>query len=316
MSVFATVGLGGRGKTLSTVARLWKKYKEGRPIWSNTPLVDLRLKFDSSSGRYFPYDLETFGESWAEHYVYDVDGVLKARDCELLLDELGAWLPADEHKDIPRAFRRLITQDRRNGLNIWWTYRHTRVWNEIRDNTCEYRFCYKYTILPTFPSLILQRSYDADDMKGKPLYYWFWVEPSVFDLYQTFAEVGGRDGKGYGLGALATKRGLVLERWGPHDLTISVRPEQLRCLREKFPERFADREPSRFFPTLGLLREELAGGGVRYYRPGDIGVPAPLPGLDPGGWEVPPPLPGPGGDGAVDFRELLKRAKRSDQAVT
>lgn len=303
MAVYATVGLGGRGKTLSTVARLWKKYKEGRPIWSNTPLVDLRLKFDHNKGCYVPYDDETFGESWAENYVYNVDDVLKACDCELLLDELGAWLPADEHKDIPRSFRRLITQDRRNGLNIWWTYRHTRVWNEIRDNTVEYRYCYRYG------PMIFQRCVDAEDAKGKPVYAWFWVEPSVFDLYQTWAEVGDRNGKGYGVGSMASKRGLVLTGWGPHDLTISVKPEQLKCLRRKFPERFG-LEPENSFPQLGLVRKVDRGGVVRYYRASDIPLPPPLPAPEVAGgsWEVPPPLPAPSPSGP-SFAELVRRAK-------
>lgn len=274
MAVYGTVGLGGKGKTLSTVARLWKKYKEGRVIWSNTPLVDLRVKYDDSMKKWVPVDPSLFGRSWAERYVYNIDDVLKARDCEILLDELGAWVPADEYRDIPKAFKRLITQDRRNGINIWWTYRHTRVWNEIRDNTVEYRYCYKYG-LPGLGSVVFQRSVDAEDPKSKPVFHWYFIDANTFNLYQTYAEVGDRTGQGYGMGALASKKGAVINNWGPHKLSLSVTPAQYRVLIDCYGPEALGLPGGGEAAILGMLREVDSFGQVKYLMPGPA-IPRPL----------------------------------------
>lgn len=272
MAVYGAIGHGGRGKTLSTVARLWKLYKQGRPIWSNTPLVDLRIRWDGSKP--VPVDKKTFGKSWAVNYVQSIEDVLKARDCELLLDEVGAWVPADEWKEIPKSFRRLITQDRRNGINIYWTYRHTRIWNELRDNTIEFRYTYKY-----LQYFIVQRCIDAENPKAKPVYDWFRVEPETFQLYQTWAEVGDRNGDGYGMGALASRRGFrIVENWGDHGLTLSVTQNQWLALLDQYgPEALGGSMVQPEAVALGMLREELPSGVVRYLRVSqDLPVPSPL----------------------------------------
>lgn len=270
MAVFGTVGHGGRGKTLSVVHRLWKRFKSGREIWSNTPLVDKRVRWNSSLKKWVPYDPKTFGLSWASRYVYTVEDVLDAAECDLLLDELGAWVPSDEHKTIPRSFRRLITQDRRNGLNIFWTYRHEGVWKEIRDNTVEIRRTYRYLWW------IFQRNEDCEDRKGKPLWAVFIVHPSVYDLYETFAQVGDRNGQGYGVGSRAIRDGRVLlTNWTEHGLTISLTPRQWEAFVHHFGyEALGMQNPE--VQKFGCIREVDEGGVVRY-RSLSGGVPLPLP---------------------------------------
>lgn len=200
MAIIGCIGRGGSGKTLRTVCRLWRLYKSGRTIVSNTPLVDLRYRWSVAAATFVPLDAATFGRSWASDYARTLDDVYTIADAEVFLDELAAWCPAHKHKSIPDEFRRVIAQDRREGLNIHWTHRTTKVFHEIRDNTKTIEQCVKW-----WGGLSQVVSYDPQD-PAERLKRFFLMQPRHFHLYQTFARVGSATGDGFGLGALARKQ--------------------------------------------------------------------------------------------------------------
>lgn len=189
-----TVGLGGRGKTLTTVQRLWRLYQaKGRQVYSNTPLIDLRVRRDPVQG-WVPVDLRTFGRSWAAGYVMSFEDIYRLDNCNVLLDEVGTWMHRSEWRDLPREVRQFLTQDRREGVDVWWTYRTTRVYHELWDNTGELSRCDRYG------SIIVRHVSDPQIPADKPSRVFHWVTPMVHDLYDTAFRVGGGDGTGYGQG--------------------------------------------------------------------------------------------------------------------
>lgn len=212
MAFFGATGAGGLGKTIYTVRELWHRYKHGRDIVSNTPLIDLRVKrvfpkqfwgglfslFQPRSEQiWVPVDPSTFGRSWAVGYIMKFDDLYNLDECECLIDEMGAWMPAHKHMAIPEEVRRFLAQDRREGVNIWWTHRTSRVFNVVLDSTIEIAEMDRYG--PWIIATLVDPQNRAPNKR--PLRKHFFVSPMLYDLYDTFARVGdGATGKGYGVG--------------------------------------------------------------------------------------------------------------------
>jgi hypothetical protein len=250
------VGRGGAGKTFSAVSYLWSLYKRGRAVYSTTPLVDLRVKWSPVLEMYVPVDALHFGLDWAAGYLTRFDEIYGLDNCEVFLDEVGGWMDAKDHSTIPDEVRRFLAQDRREGVNINWTHRTTRVFHYLLDNTAEVSRSTRYG------PLIWSKVFDPQDPKEQHNRFTV-VSPKVYDLYQTLARVGDSKGNGYGLGGRAGYRSggangklVRLDNWGPHGISIFCRPEQYNCLLRKFgPE------------AVGLHRDDNAGRGLYRYGP-------------------------------------------------
>lgn len=255
-----TVGRGGSGKSLTTVARLHALYKKGREIISNTPLIDLRVRKcmlpDGSQG-WLPVNAATFGTSWAAGYVTTFSSIYDLDNCEVFIDEMGAWMPKKDHAKIPDEVTRFLNQDRREGVNLWWTHRTTRVFYEVWDNTAELTRCTRYG-----PFVRMEQS-DPESPADKPVTKWEQVKPELFDLYDTYAKVGNASGEGYGQGKRINYSGKSTGRYWQGELEtvdgrslfakIPLREGQVVCMIRKFgPD------------SVGLLREENRSGFVRY----------------------------------------------------
>jgi hypothetical protein len=245
--------------------------QRGRLIYSNTPLVDLRVKFVqqgpvfcSHSGlrisypAWIPVDNATFGVDWAEGYVFKFEELYDLDNCEVLLDELASWMPSHKHSQIPDEVRRFLAQDRREGVNTWWTHRTTRVFHEVLENTADLVRCSRYG------PVIHLKSVDPEDKSGKAVHKFMSVQPQIYDLYQTFARVGAANGEGYGLGKRkgyqASGALIKLHDYGPHGHDLFVRRPHLVCLIRKFGPSF-----------VGLQREDAAAFGSsrpRYFLAG------------------------------------------------
>lgn len=256
-----TVGLGGRGKTYTTVQRLWRLHRHfGREVFSNTPLVDLRVcqRVTPNGVMWCPVNAETFGESWAAGYVTRFQDIYSLDNCEVLLDEVGTWMHKTEWNKMPMEVRQFLTQDRREGVNVWWTYRTTRVYFELWDNTGELTRCVRYG-----PFVFMTKS-DPEAPDERPTREVMTMTQAGHDLYDTFFRVGDGTGQGYGQGKrvlygqggrarfvyhrqLETVSGSFLE------CRIPLRPEQVAVMVRKFgPD------------SVGLVREQHPVGAVRY----------------------------------------------------
>ena len=116
-------------------------------------------------------------------------------NCECLIDEIGSWMPNHKHKEIPEGVRRFLAQDRREGVNIHWTHRTTRVFHEVLDNTAEIAFCQRWG------PLIIVRTHDPEEKDARASREFLIVNPGVYHRYDTFARVGSpEDAEGYGQG--------------------------------------------------------------------------------------------------------------------
>lgn len=232
----AFVGRGGSGKTFAAVRYLWGRWKRGRAIYSTTPLIDLRVKFDKEKRMWLPVNAVSYGLDWADGYLNKISDVIDKDNCDVFLDELAAWLPAKDYNDIPPEFMRFLAQDRREGVDMVWTHRtFDGVIPEMRRNTAEVSRGMR------FGPMIIQKVYDPDTPKDTATRVLF-VSPKVYDLYQTLARVGDRNGEGGGLGKRTGYRFVgtdgremvLLQNYGPHKISIYVRPEQYTCLLRKF----------------------------------------------------------------------------------
>lgn len=246
--IMADVGRGGSGKTYNATRRLRRLYKAGRDIVSNTPLVDLRVQWDAEQG-WHPVDPESFGLDWAVDYVKTFEEIYDLDNCEVLLDEVAAWMPSHLHTRMPEEVRRFLAQDRREGVNIHWTHRTTRVFHELLENTAE------IVRWERFGPLLHGIAFDPEDRDAerKGIHRWGMVTPQHYDLYQTLARVGNAKGEGYGLGKRTGYKASgrdanlrILRDYGPHGHSLFVRPAQLSCLMRKFdPEYLGFRRESR-----------------------------------------------------------------------
>lgn len=247
------VGRGGAGKSYAATRYLRMRYNQGRAIYSNTPLIDLRVKWRPDLGLFgmwVPVNAETFGIDWADGYIYTLQEILTLDNCDVFLDEFASWLSSRDSKDVPPEFSRFLAQDRREGVDLVATHRtFNGLVKEVRDNTAEVSKCYR------FGPLSVQRVYDPDEPTDV-VYRWLGINSSIYDLYQTHARVGDRFGNNYGLGkrkgyvSAAGGRSLIrLDEYGPHKISIYVRPEQLTCLRRKFGDEH-----------VGFYRQEVEVG--------------------------------------------------------
>jgi hypothetical protein len=259
-----TIGRGGSGKTLSTIARLWHLFKTGRDIVSNTPLIDLRVRYVEApfGWMWVPVDTATFGKSWASAYVHRFEDVYDLENCEVLIDEMGAWMPSDQHRSMPEEIRRFLSQDRREGVNVWWTHRTTKVFHQVRDNTSDLARCSRYG------PFIVAESADPETPDEKPVKKYYRVDPNLYDLYDTYARVGSATtGEGYGVGNRAMYGGgeavayyecvLPCVNGGHVGCKIRLRPGQAEALTRMYG-----------FEAVGLYRDDLCPGswGVSRWR--------------------------------------------------
>lgn len=259
-------GRGGSGKSIYTVGALYHLFKRGRDIVANTPLIDLRVKQvkpksfwgglfsllqPRSSALWVPCDVSTFGRSWAVGYIHRFEDLYSLDNCECLIDEMGAWMPAHKYGSIPEETRRFLAQDRREGVNIWWTHRTQRIFHEVLDNTAEIAKLVRYG------PLCVASLNDPQEPDKRPLKKYFMVSPMLYDLYDTYAKVGSADGKGYGIGKRQAYGGIEVAayyecvlpclRGGEIGVKIKLRPEQAMCLVRMYgPE------------SVGLYRQEFS----------------------------------------------------------
>jgi hypothetical protein len=262
MAIKGTVGRGGSGKSLTTVERLWFLHRHHkRAIWSNTPLIDLRVRFDPLRGMWFPVDPGGFGQDWAEGYCTKFADIYDLDNCDVFLDEIAGWMPKHEWTKIPAEVRRFLAQDRREGVNIWWTHRTTRIFYEVLDNTAEITRCVRYG------PWVVASSSDPETPDEKPVKKLYWVKPSIHDLYQTMARVGNAEGEGYGFGKRegyavgSSSPDMILYRRPPESahlgetIWLMLRPEQREALIRKFGP-----------GCVGIEREGQKGNFVKYRR--------------------------------------------------
>lgn len=230
MGIKGVFGRGGSGKSLCKIAELWKMYKQGRDIVSNSPLIDLRVYRDER-GNWRPLDKELFGESWASGYIRTFSDIYELDNCEVLMDEIGAWLPAHKHQQIPDEVRNFLAQDRREGVNVHWTHRTTKVFHEVLSNTAWITRCYRYG------GWVFTLSWDPEEKGMKKERGFMVVNPNIYSLYQTYYRIGPPDDKalttsrrGYGLGKRSGYGGkeltTMVQRFHNFDMEFYLSPEQ------------------------------------------------------------------------------------------
>lgn len=201
MAVFGVQGVNGAGKTAFAVQELWEKYKNGRRIFSTTPLIDTRTNLKTG----FPVNTRTYGKPWAKH-IKTFEELLAVTNGEVLLDEGDGWFDARKWAGLTDERRRYFTQHRKNGLNIWitapdvdnldkvirglfWVVYHIGSWSQaIPLGGGRY-----------IPGLSIVRGFNParTSLTGKKTIESvriLWLRPEIFNLYDTAFRVG--DGAG------------------------------------------------------------------------------------------------------------------------
>lgn len=189
------VGRPGTGKTALCTWRAWHAKRAGKPVYANVPLIDTRVK---RPRRYWgfgprlqavPVDPDGYGKMWADGMLKDLREVLALDNALVLLDEVHMWLPSTEWTSLPFEVRRYLAQQRKRGIDIWWTAQaNARVLNVVRELTA----CL-HQLRRLGPVIIC----DAEDPESKESYgrTYHLIGRHVWDLYNTEYEVGSADGE-------------------------------------------------------------------------------------------------------------------------
>lgn len=186
-------GRPGSGKTSTMVARAWKAKERGRRILANIPLVDNRKRRTREYwffGRLSisPADERTYGKPWSDGLVTSIEEIIHADNALILLDEVHMWLGSDAWKSIGFEVRQFLAQQRKEGVDIWWTAQSAgRVFNVIRELTATSWSCQRYGPL----TQLIGTDPETKEAMGKR---WLMQSPEVWALYNTTFKVG--DGRG------------------------------------------------------------------------------------------------------------------------
>lgn len=182
-------GRPGAGKTLTMISRAWKRKKMGKRVRANVPLIDYRVR--KKRHHFFgpkytaACSVDTFGKSWADGPVLTtIEECIREDNCLILLDETHMWLPAVEWEKVGFETRRMLAQQRKNGLDFWWTAQNgSDVFNVVRNLTQTLNRVSRYG-----PYIIMDQ---CDPKTGTSFgRAYVTVHPSHFGLYDTYFEVG------------------------------------------------------------------------------------------------------------------------------
>jgi hypothetical protein len=193
MAVEGYSGRPGAGKTCTMVARAFAAKKRGRRVFANIPLVDNRLVaereyFFFGNKSIVPANARTYGRSWSDGQLNSLAEVMELDNALILLDEVHLWVPSTEWKSIPLDFRMFLAQQRKDGIDIWWTAQHeARVFNVIRELTWILWRCERYG------PVSYMRGKDPESGEDYGSRY-VWMGPDVWGLYDTTFKVGDVDG--------------------------------------------------------------------------------------------------------------------------
>lgn len=247
--VEGATGLPGQGKTLGMVRRAWDaKTKQGRRIYSNIPLTDRRITERQQWFFFGPRLLvksPNYGESWADGKIGTLREVFDLDDAVVFLDEVHLWVGSHKWQEVPEEFRIYISQQRKDGVDIWWTAQGlARVHNHLRELT-QYQYkCERWA------GFVRMKRCDPNDPTQDYGTLWMPVSPVHYRLYDTRFKVGSADGS-------------IAEGWGvnkKYELDELERAyEEQEQARKKLPPAFAF-----------LRREELPDGTVRYTRSAEL----------------------------------------------
>lgn len=187
-------GRPGAGKTLTMVSRAFRLKERGRSVYSNIPLVDYRT---TQRRRHFFFgekyttacNAETYGKPWTDGPVLQsLDETLSLDNALILLDEVHMWVGSDQWKEVPFEVRQMLAQQRKDGLDIWWTAQsNARVFNVIRELTATLWSCQRFGPM----IVLLGRDPMTKESYGKRFVP---VAANHYQLYNSWFKVG--DGKG------------------------------------------------------------------------------------------------------------------------
>lgn len=187
MAIFGVDGANGQGKTTYAVAMCWRAYQQGERIYSNTPLVDWRVKRNG-----FPYDPRTYGKPWAR-YIRSMDDLLRVRRGTVLLTEADLWFSAREWNKVSPERVSFWTQHRKQGLDIWWDCTNIdNLLGSIRSITLFLHTVQK--LLPRLSRIRVTQPRYKDGGRGS--YIWFVMGPHVWGLHDTNWVAGDGSGNG------------------------------------------------------------------------------------------------------------------------
>jgi hypothetical protein len=185
-------GRPGAGKSAAMVSRAFKLKERGRRVYANIPLMDRRLQkrrnFFFGTYSIGPVNEATFGKSWADGMISSLSECFDLDNALILLDEVHMWMNSADWKDIPWFARRGLAQQRKHGLDFWWTAQDAaRVYNVLRELTATL-----YTV-ERFGGVSVLTARDPANNKvlGKS---YLNLGPQVYHLYDSEFEVGSADG--------------------------------------------------------------------------------------------------------------------------
>lgn len=183
MPIWGVDGPPGSGKTAFAVTLCIKYADEGKRVFANIPLYDLRP------------GSPLFGFQWA-NYVETMGDLLDLSAGIVLIDECDAWFNSHEWKNITFDEKLFFTQHRKEQLNIVWCCTHIdRVLNIVRDITelqhrCQ-RWPFGYSLARVFNPL------EGKSAKGASSWKVTKLSADLGRLYDTASRVRkGADGAG------------------------------------------------------------------------------------------------------------------------
>jgi hypothetical protein len=212
-------------------------------VYANIPLVDRRIR-DARKYYFFGPQWLTvspnYGESWADGLIEKMSDLEAIDNGIILLDEVHMWAPSTDWQSIPWQFRQQLAQQRKDGIDIWWTAQSSaRVFNVIRELTS---LCYECERYASLIKMELKCPLTGESYGKKYLS----VSQDLIRLYDTRYMVGSGDGT-------------VKGRLGKTRKYVDELEARLQEQNRKKPPAYAY-----------LRRVELADGTVRYERDAEL----------------------------------------------
>lgn len=176
-------GLPGQGKTLAMAYWACKALKEGRTVYSNTPIVD----------NYFKTGRRTI-------MIEDLILVLwKATNCVICIDETAIVLPAYKWKMIPDLLIEKFAQGRKLGRDIYYTsqsWGHTLVrlrdltnWSILAEN---HRLFFRYKQYnPDVHEMTIPPKFKDQEFLASSKIFFPWNIKKLYGCYDTMYQVKG-----------------------------------------------------------------------------------------------------------------------------
>lgn len=205
----------GNGKTLDTARQArswWRQYERGALYYPDLPRrrVYSNMKFSKAiEDKHLGIDL---------FYWTDPSELWTLRDVDILWDDIGLYLPADEWEKVHPRTRRMLILYRHRGLRIYSTtqdYKQIAIqFRRIVKNAYKMNKAIgsrdKSATLPPVDhvwGLIIKRRFDPDDLEAKTKAMvtnsaseldrvaflpsdWFCIRRRLVDMYDTTEELG------------------------------------------------------------------------------------------------------------------------------